>query len=298
MQNEQQLLSYSRSTAATLKMPTPFSRPRFEHHSGPCVTDRAKGMDTLLRHAYESPSSRTAFAAMRVVANAMRLKPQTRQIFVDSGLAPKACRYMKIENWNDEFLGARILFLATYDTNIDLTKLIDEHQLATRILDRLHVHAKRLKKTKSKPEEMEEEALAETLKLMFNVTYHCPNRVASFSPSAADLVALLFKMDFFLPDPLDPFFKAICNALLNVDMSAGKLKSSLFPKSEVGKVPNRIIHLLGACTEMYDDAGLESLVAPVVSLVKKMHEYAPEKDGEVFRERLLPTVEGRRNVQV
>ena len=248
----------------------------------------------LLRHAFYSPSSETAKAALRVLANAMLLKPETRQMFVDEGFGARACGELRVENWDNEFLISRILFLATYGTTIDLLALIEKHRLADNIVDNLSRHAKLLSsKAKAKAEPMEEMALGETLKLLFNVTHFCKEKVSSFTPGVPHVVALLWKQDIPNAKQLDPPFGPIVNALLNLDLEADKAQSSLYPKGEPTKVSSRLVELLDGSMRSYPDSELESIVTPLVSLVAKVYAGSPEVVRKMLREALLPTAKDR-----
>lgn len=251
----------------------------------------------LLRHAFHSPSSETARAALRVIANAMLLKPQTRQFFVDEGFPPRACSELKSENWDDEFLLSRILFLITYETNVDLKELIEKHQLAERIVENVGRHAKLLSnRSKAKAEPMEEMALLDTLKLLFNIAHHCPSHVAELTPAVPHLVPLLWKQDPSTNKPLDPPLGAIINALSTLDLGAEKSKAALFPKGEPDKVAVRLVDILGLSMKAYGDKDLDPVVSPLVSIILSIFEHAPESTKQHIRKFLLPTSKDREDI--
>lgn len=251
----------------------------------------------LLRHAFHSPSSDTARAALRIIANAMLLKPETRQIFVDQGFAAKACNEFKKENWDDEFLVARILFLTTYDTNVDLEELIEKHHLAERVTESLGRHAKLLSnKAKTKADPMEDMALVETLKLLFNVTHFCNTHVANFTPAVPHVVAFLWKQDISQTKPLDPPFGPIINALLNLDLEDEKSVAALFPKNDTNKVSSRLVELLDPAMKVYSNNDLDAVVTPLVGVIRKLHEYGPEPAKQHIRSLLLPTAQDRKDI--
>jgi hypothetical protein len=106
-----------------------------------------KGMSVLCRHSFDGNSFVTARSALKCLANVMLLEASTRQIFVDLGYAPKAVERLKVlplqrqglaavakteqhDNREDEFLASRLLFLCTYDTNLDFDGLFAHDQLA------------------------------------------------------------------------------------------------------------------------------------------------------------------------
>lgn len=251
----------------------------------------------LMRHAFHSPSSVTAYAALRVLANAMLLKPETRQMFVDNGFAPRACTELKTENWDNEFLISRILFLSTYGTNVDLPTLIEKHNLAERIVDNLGRHAKLMSaKSKRNPDPMEEMALSETLKLMFNVTHFCKEHTSRFNHALPYIATLLWKQEIDSAKPLDPPFGPLVNAALNLDLTTDKSQAALFPKGDQDKVSLRLIALLDRAMQAYSGNDLESVVTPLVSLLGRVHEHAPKSVQQSIRSKLLPTAEDRQNV--
>ncbi|PHH89768.1 hypothetical protein CDD83_5304 [Cordyceps sp. RAO-2017] len=255
------------------------------------------GISMILRHAFYSPSSETARAALRVLANAMLLKSETRQIFVDQGFATRACNELKVENWDNEFLISRILFLSTYGTDVDLIDLIENHRLADSIVENLSRHAKLLSsKAKARADTMEEMALGETLKLMFNVTHFCPEKVSSFSAAIPHVVALFWKQEISAVKPLDPPFGPLVNALLNLDFSTERGRSFLYPKSEPDKVSSRLVSLLDLSMKAYSDSDLETVVTPLVTLISKVYEEAPQTTRQRIEGSLLPSADDRQAV--
>ncbi|KAF4981232.1 hypothetical protein FZEAL_2920 [Fusarium zealandicum] len=256
----------------------------------------ALGITMLLRHAFHSPSSKTARAALRVLANAMLLNADCRQIFVDKEFAPRACNELKKENYDDEFLVSRVLFLLTYGTNVDLEDLIDKHHLAERIIEKLARHAKELSnKSKAKVDPMQDAALIETLKLLFNVTHYCPDHISAFTPAVPHIIPLLLKKDIPRPKPLDPPMGPLINALLNLDLTTDKSKAAMYPKGPTF-FSARLIDLLTPAIKAYSDNELDAVVTPLISVIRKVYEDAPEEIKQHFRNSLLPTADDRANV--
>ncbi|KAL3958992.1 guanine nucleotide exchange factor synembryn [Purpureocillium lilacinum] len=255
------------------------------------------GITMLLKHAFYSPSTSTAKAALRVLANAMLLKPETRQMFVDQGFATRACKELKVDNWDNEFLISRVLFLATYGTKLGLDDLIDQHSLADNIIDNLNRHAKILStKPKTNVDPMEEMALGETLKLMFNVSHFCQEKASLFVPAVPHIVVLLWKRDIPNEKQLDPPFGHLVNALLNLDLKADKSQSSLYPKTEPTRVCARLVALLDGSIKSYSDSELETVVTPLVSLIRKIYDGAPDPVQKYLQDSLLPTAKDREAV--
>ncbi|KAF4465201.1 guanine nucleotide exchange factor synembryn [Fusarium albosuccineum] len=270
---------------------------RDPNNADPIFTE--KGMMMLLRHAFHSPSSKTARAALRVLANAMLLNPETRQIFVDKGFAPRACHGLKSDNFDDEFLLSRIIFLLTYGTDVNLEELVDKHNLADHIMDNISRHAREVsKESKSKApvDPMEDMALGETLKLLFNITHFCPDRVSIFTPAVPNLVPLLWKQDISQSKPLEAPLGPVINALLNLDLEAGMSRAALYPKNEPDKVALRLIEILDPAIKTYRDSELDNVITPLVGVIRKVYDYAPDSTKQRMRKLLLPTAEDRENI--
>ncbi|KAM0255664.1 hypothetical protein ACHAQJ_005507 [Trichoderma viride] len=255
-----------------------------------------EGISMLLRHGFHSPSSDTARAALRVLANSMLLKPETRRMLVDQGFATKACEGLKTDNWDNEFLHSRILLLSTYGTKEHLLDLITEHHLAENITENLDRHAKLAATKPQQPQPMEDMALAEILKLLFNVTHFCKDEASRFSAAVPHIAALLWKQDIPVSNPLDSPFGPLVNALINLDISTAANQAAMYPSSEPNKVAARLISLLDTAMATYNDNELEVTVTPLISTMLKVNEHAPSPVREYIGSKLLPTAEDRKSV--
>ncbi|KAJ4311412.1 hypothetical protein N0V84_010465 [Fusarium piperis] len=286
---------------------------RDPENAGPIFSER--GINALLRHAFFSPSTKTARGALRVLVNAMVLKPETRQIFIDKGFARRACRELKGENFDDEFLNSRILLLSTYETMIDLEELIDEHRLAEYIVEKLNRHAKDLSnkavdilgrharflsskpksksRSKSKTDPMQGMALSETSKLLYVVSHICPDRISALSTAVPHLVFIFLKHPIPEPKPLEGSFKALISAFANLDFGAEKSKAALYPKGNISKVADKLIDILNRAVRAYADTELDEFAAPSVKVIRKLYINAPALLKKHMRGLLLPTVEDR-----
>lgn len=228
----------------------------------------------------------------------MLLNPKTRQMFVDLGYEESACKKLKNESFDDEFLVSRVLFLTTYDTKIDLLALIQKYHLAETIVENLSKHAKLLTSCQSKVpvDPMEDMALNETLRLLFNVSHYCPSEVSAFTPAIPHIIALLWKQDITLNKPLDPPFNSLVNPLLDLKLEDGDIQTSLYPKAEPKKVAERLIGLLDPSLKAYTDNELEQLVTPLVGVLRRVHDGAPDEVKKYVRDTLLPTEQDRKEV--
>lgn len=255
-----------------------------------------QGIETLTRHAFDSNAESTSRNALRCLCNAMLLHQPARQGFVDSGYQGKACDKLESDNRDDEFLLSRLIFLTTYNTNIDLNALVEQHKLGEvlgRILSR---HVERRAKGVASTEPMEELALVETLKLVFNISHHCLQRTADFSSIVPPVVTLLSSDWFQTKLPLDSPITFLVNALLNVDLGAAEEQASLFPEGSPGKLSERLISLLDQSRAHYQDDQLEGMVTPLVGVLRAIHEYAPAEVKGSIRTQLLPSESDRAEV--
>ncbi|KAK7967492.1 guanine nucleotide exchange factor synembryn domain-containing protein [Apiospora aurea] len=255
-----------------------------------------EGIETLARHAFHSPSSKTSRNALRCLCNAMLLKPDTRQMFVDLGFESKACSQLKNDNRDNEFLISRVIFLTTYDTNVDIEALVDKHNIAAIIAKNLERHAKRSTTPEPPSDAMQEVALVETLKLLFNITHYCKDRTSSFTPCIPHIVVLLCHSTIGSSRPLDPPIGTLVNALLNLDLGDKDIQAALFPQEENNVLAVRLVELLNLSRKSYGNEELENTVTALVGVLRAIHEYAPEEMKAWVRGQLLPTEADRNEV--
>ncbi|KAG0645521.1 Synembryn [Hyphodiscus hymeniophilus] len=226
----------------------------------------------------------------------MLLKANTRQIFVDLGYESKACNKLKNDSRDDEFLVSRIIFLTTYESNIDIQKLIDHYHLAENICVNISRHAKQYVTKQKKVKEldpMEDLALVESLKLMFNLSHFCPQRNGSFSPILPSLLTLLTKKPVSSSKPLDAPIGTLVNALINLDFDQKENVQTLFPKTAPNVNVDRFIEILDKSTKVYTDSDLEHLVSPLLTLIRKLYEIAPRDVQLHMQQLLLPSNQDR-----
>lgn len=218
---------------------------------------------------------------------------------MDLGYEQKACNKLKNDSRDDEFLVSRIIFLTTYGTKIDIEKLIDQYHLAENICLNISRHAKQFVTKQKKVREldpMEDMALIETLKLMFNITHFCPQRATAFSPALQSMIILITKRAISSSKPLEPPIGSIVNSLLNIDFENKDNKAILYPKATPNITVDRLIEILDKSIRGYKDEELEQNVSPLLTLLRKVYEIAP-KDVQVHTQRaLLPSEEDRKQI--
>lgn len=204
-----------------------------------------------------------------------------------------------MDNRDDEFLAARILFYLTYNTKLDFEALITNNKLADSINHHISRHAKDFTKSgrkNSMGSPMRDMAMCETLKLMFNVTYYYPDQIAKFTPSIEPLIHIL--VHHSLPEPpLQSPTSYILNALLNLDLKAAEKKtpigreartSPLFPCSDAESVVDRLVSILDAAIRKQPETELDQAAAPLCTLLRRFYELATPQMKSFMRWLLLP----------
>jgi hypothetical protein len=283
-------------------MQTRSSRKRQVTHRPDPVYPRltpAKGIETLTRHAFNSPSLTTSRNALRCLANAMLLQANTRKFFIDLGYEAKACNKLKNDSRDDEFLVSRIIFLTTYDSNVNIEKLIDQHHLAEIICMNISRHTKQYITKQKKVKEldpMEDMALIESLKLLFNLTHFCPQRSLAFSPALPHILMILSKRAVSSTKPLEAPIGPLVNSLINLPLEQKDNVNMLFPKACPNVNSERLLDILEKSTKVYHDDELEQLVSPLLILIRKIYELAPNEVQRYIQKALLPTNEDRKQI--
>ncbi|KAF1845185.1 uncharacterized protein K460DRAFT_366072 [Cucurbitaria berberidis CBS 394.84] len=262
------------------------------------------GLRTLGRCAFDGETTPASQEALRCIANALLLVPKTRQILVDLGHGPHAADKLKGDSADDEFLSSRVLFLMTYDANLDYTKLVHENQLADSINAAIRRHAKRYSRSarqwsQEHTNPMELMALSETLKLLFNITHFHPELAEIFSKSIPNIFKILVRRGIPKP-PLTAPINYLINALLNLDLEDTKgqqLKylgqNAVFPRFDQKCNAEHLISILDQSIISYSESELDNTIAPVLTLIRRIYEIAPASVQKAMEKLILPTNEER-----
>lgn len=264
-------------------------------------------MTILSKYGFDQDKRASAASreALRCLANAFLLDEECRQTFVNVGYAPKAAERLKADDRDDEFLVSRMLFLLTYNTKLDFEPLIKQHGLASSINQQLSRHAKifssKTGRRKSDTNSMQDQALVETSKLMFNITYYYPDLVPEFTPAIESLISLV--MNHPLPNPpLQPPITYLLNALLNLELGAADKKtplgpaprsSPLFPYSSPESVADRLCSILNKAVVTMPEKDLDQAAAPLCTLIRRQYELAYPQMKEWMQMILLPKARDR-----
>lgn len=253
------------------------------------------GIKTLGNYAFESDAATTSREALRCIANALLLRPNLRQVFVDLDYPPKAAERLKSQDTDDEFLLCRIFFLLTYETKLNFDALFDNHSLGESINNHISRHAKLFKKsdTSYTPTAIEIAALSETLKLLFNLSNFYPHRAATFSPSVESIFTILANNAIPKP-PLEAPVNHLINALVNLELDNREPTSSVvFPKQDQSCNVDKLTEVLDQSLASYQPSQLEVLTVPIITVLRKIYDIAPEQAKKNMRGQLLPAEKDR-----
>ena len=268
------------------------------------MTLTSQGIRMLARYAFASGNVQTSQEALRCLANALLLEPATRQRLVDLGFADKAADRLKSDSADDEFLTARILFLMTYETDLDYDRLVHHHHLADTINVALARHAKQYSKSTRRMSLLQAApvnsmALSETLKLLFNITHFYPDLSEHFSKAIPHIFKILVRNRIPSP-PLQAPVNYLVNALINLDLEDRKgqqLKflggNAVFPKFDQKCNAEHLINILDNAIVAYSEAELDTSISPVLTLIRRVYEIAPDGVKKYMEWLLLPTDEER-----
>lgn len=143
---------------------------------------------------------------------------------------------------------------------------------------------------------MDEMALSESLKLIFNITQFYPYRAEVFSKSIPQILKILSRTKIPHP-PLQPPVNYLINSLINLDLEGKKSQqfstNPLFPKFDQNCNADRFINILDAAVCNYDAPNLEQLATPLVTLLRKIYSFAPDGVKRYMRWLLLPSDDER-----
>ncbi|KAF1956995.1 hypothetical protein CC80DRAFT_491855 [Byssothecium circinans] len=263
-----------------------------------------EGLQTLAHYAFDEADVQVNQEALRCIANALLLEPKTRQMLADLDYAPKAADRLKSESIDDEFLLSRILFLMTYDTDTNYDALVQNNNLAEHINLAMARHAKHYSKSARRHSQVQTSpmdlmALSETLKLLFNITHFYPDLAEHFSKSIPHIFKILIRRKIPNP-PLQAPVNYLINALINLDLEDKKgqqLKflgmNAVFPKIDAKCNAEHLINILDNAIVAYSEREMDETIAPVLTLIRRVYEIAPDSVKKYMEWLLLPTDEER-----
>lgn len=194
----------------------------------------------------------------------------------------------------------------TYDTDLNYEELVKSQHLAESINTALYRHSKQYSKTarrhsatQTQTQPMEIMALSETLKLLFNITHFYPDLSEHFSKSIPHIFKILVRRKIPSP-PLQAPVNYLVNALLNLDLEdkrGQQLKflgmNAVFPTFDAKCNAEHLINILDNAIVAYPESELDNAISPVLTLIRRIYEIAPDSVQKYMQWLLLPTDEER-----
>ncbi|KAL2870201.1 synembryn [Aspergillus lucknowensis] len=251
-----------------------------------------KGIEILSKYGVDGDSPDVRRAALRCIANALLLDSNMRQLFVDTGRGGKLAEMLKCDSSEDEMVISRILFLSTYDTNMDFDNLINKHSLGDNINYQILRHSKQFPKSgRQLLSQIDELALIDTLKLVFNIAKLYQDLAPTFSPSIPSIFKIISRIDIAL-QPLDGLLGTLLNCLSTLDLENKKGKpydgNPIFPTFNQNCNVDKLINILDQAVSAYDPLELETKSIPLLHSLIAIHEVAPDGPRKYMQWLLLP----------
>ncbi|PWY93483.1 synembryn [Aspergillus sclerotioniger CBS 115572] len=251
-----------------------------------------EGMEILAKYGADGDTPDVRRAALRCVANALLLDESMRQVFVDTGYGGRLAERLKCDSSEDEMVISRILFLSTYDTTMDFENLIKHHSLGDNVNYQIVRHAKQFPKSGKKSlSQIDELALIDTLKLIFNVAKIYSHLSATFSASIPHIFKMISRLDI-PPKPLEGLLSYLLNCLSTLDLENKKGKvfdnSPIFPTFNQNCNVDKLINILDQAVSAYGPDELETKAIPLFHSLVVIHEMAPDGPRKYMQWLLLP----------
>jgi hypothetical protein len=187
---------------------------------------------------------------------------------------------------------------------VNFDTLVNDQNLDESINTALSRHAKRYSKSSRRLSlhhvaPMDLMALSETLKLLFNITHFYPDLSELFSKSIPHIFKILVRRKIPSP-PLKAPVNYLVNALINLDLEDKKgqqLKflgmNAVFPTFDQKCNAEHLINILDNAIVAYTESELDNAISPVLTLIRRIYEIAPESVQKYMEWLLLPTDDER-----
>ncbi|KAL1850838.1 hypothetical protein Plec18167_002579 [Paecilomyces lecythidis] len=139
--------------------------------------------------------------------------------------------------------------------------------------------------------QMDEMALTDTLKLVFNIAKLHPELMATFSPSIPHILEIISRIEIS-KRPLDGLVGYLINCLSVLDLEGKKSKdyesSQLFPASNENRNVDKLVNILENAVATYKTDDLELQAITLLHLLIIIYELAPEGIRKHMQSLLLP----------
>ncbi|KPI45845.1 Synembryn-like protein C3E7.04c [Cyphellophora attinorum] len=229
--------------------------------------------------------------ALRCLANALILVPSTQDALAKSARLPSVADYYDTPEDDDEFLGARILFLMTYNASANMAQIVKDNGLAGKVCSQLRRHESMSESLVGAG--MTSMALSETLKLIFNIVNLVPQCSQSFTVAVPVLYAMLEKAQVPNP-PLQPPLTYLLNAIACIDAGEGEdatiAASRYLP--DVGILPaavDKLVSILDKALVSYTASQLDTQLISLLTILRRVNALAGQSMRTKLKQSLLPS---------
>lgn len=258
--------------------------------NAPCVYS-SDGLRTLAQIAFDTDNGSEAreassLEAGRVIANALLLQPTTQQIFVDLGYVARLVKFYSQSSASHEFVGARILFLLTYQSSVDFDELVEHQRLVRHIKEHLVSHVSKPSKSASSQDPMVAMALTETLKLVYNAATKCQTQGHNFTQLVTSLIQITTETPI-PPKPLDAPVSQLLNALGIIEWQS-LLRDNNQNSTQLSAFVEKLIDIVDKSISSTSVTELETLLIAPLTILRKIVLLSDEEINKRLQSVLLP----------
>lgn len=258
--------------------------------NAPCIYN-SDGLQTLAEIAFDMddvrvPHEASSLEAARIIANALLLQPAIQQTFVDLGYVARVVEFYSQSSANHEFVGARILFLLTYQSNVNFNDLVEQQELVKHINTHLLNHISVYSKRESTHDPMLATALTETLKLIYNAANKCHTQSHVFTQLVSPLIQIVNNTSI-TSKPLDTPVSQLLNALGIIEWPLS-LADNGEGQIQLSNLVDKLIKILDKGISSLPVTELETLLIAPLTILRKVVLLSQEDTNKRLKITLLP----------
>lgn len=257
---------------------------------------RSDGLAVLSQIAFDlgdesEQRNESSLEAAKIIANALLLQPKLQQVFVDLGYTNNLVAFYGRPSADHEFIGGRILFLLTYESNANFGDLIEAQGLIDHVKAHFNIHIPLIVSGEFGNNPMNVMALTETLKLVYNVSDKCQAQSSFFIGLMPELMQIAGSIP--LPsNPLDPPITQLLNAMGTIEWPV-QFATTEDECARLDTLAKNLVMILEKCTSSQRPAQLESLLVAPLTVLRNVFLASREDARDVIRSALLPQDEER-----
>jgi hypothetical protein len=229
----------------------------------------AAAVKVLGHYGFGEYSSNVRREALRCIANALILVPSTQEAFASQDFLRKTAELLGSQDDDDEFLSARILFLMTYTKSTSLPPLAKDYDMPGKIVGHLQRHV-----AADEPligAGITSMALAETLKLVFNLVNLVPDQQRTLLPAVSSLHTLLNNAKV-LEVPLQPPMNYLLNALASLETEVeGASKDNIPDNGTLSASVDKLVVILEQSLKAYANIDLDTQLISLLTILRRIN---------------------------